>query len=637
MIKSANDRDFISDILSQFIDGYVDIAKGPWIIEMGATPTVASTYMFLVKLGVPIEDVVFFMNQPIIRDYLQKIENAGYSYLFIEDFADEVRDSYSKETGRVDKIPSAKSLEETMGMSIDELSPMQKQEQAFMLGEFLKYAKMAEQLFYVTQGTNFDTASFNDPFLVFKKGEQLKRAQNTIISSPDDLLNNSFLRTMYNRLKDVRDAYGELLISDKGSVRNVLENVLRPYVNLNDKDFLKVSQKAVMDLFDWVAQNDKGRNTFIKQVLLDEKGAVTQVYNFVKSIKDDPNHKLRNNQVVKLLNIDKSDRVGGANNLFLANKDNKVYDQDNIIDAFRELRDYIQNETTTPGLYSKLVGVSVLQSGLSNSRFSFTKLLPYEDFAEVYSQALYKIGERGDLNVEKFYDLGVFQRNNWNNDDIVPYEAARLIPNWNYLGFYDPLYNLNMKFDGEVANAIADGRLNPLVKILEGTATAKQDYVVYTWEDRISKEEKARMRKDGDYSFIHRGLFKKVYLDEQNSIPAKTSYFSKKKGKLYVSHVYQMINAWGDGYRANELYNTDTQSVINNGFIKVEKELPNNTVANYFKQEAGAAISKETTAPKGTMKLKDGVTYGHSAINAKMLEDMGYTPEEAGKILKSIC
>ena len=241
------------------------------------------------------------------------------------------------------------------------------------------------------------------------------------------------------------------------------------------------------------------------------------------------------------------------------------------------------------------------------------------------------------MNVEKFYDLGVFQRNNWNNDDIVPYEAARLIPNWNYLGFYDPLYNLNMKFDGEVANAIADGRLNPLVKILEGTATAKQDYVVYTWEDRISKEEKARMRKDGDYSFIHRGLFKKVYLDEQNSIPAKTSYFSKKKGKLYVSHVYQMINAWGDGYRANELYNTDTQSVINNGFIKVEKELPNNTVANYFKQEAGAAISKETTAPKGTMKLKDGVTYGHSAINAKMLEDMGYTPEEAGKILKSIC
>jgi hypothetical protein len=38
-----------------------------------------------------------------------------------------------------------------------------------------------------------------------------------------------------------------------------------------------------------------------------------------------------------------------------------------------------------------------------------------------------------------------------------------------------------------------------------------------------------------------------------------------------------------------------------------------------------------------TIKLKNGVTYGFSAINAKMLSDMGYTPEDIGKILKSIC
>ena len=39
----------ISDIIGQFIDGYVDISKVPWIMELGATPNTASTWLFLIK------------------------------------------------------------------------------------------------------------------------------------------------------------------------------------------------------------------------------------------------------------------------------------------------------------------------------------------------------------------------------------------------------------------------------------------------------------------------------------------------------------------------------------------------------------------------------------------------------------
>ena len=49
-------------------------------MEMGATPNVASTWMYLVKLGVPIDTVGYFMNQPIICEYLKTIQNNGYSY-----------------------------------------------------------------------------------------------------------------------------------------------------------------------------------------------------------------------------------------------------------------------------------------------------------------------------------------------------------------------------------------------------------------------------------------------------------------------------------------------------------------------------------------------------------------------------
>jgi Holliday junction resolvasome RuvABC DNA-binding subunit len=40
---------------------------------------------------------------------------------------------------------------------------------------------------------------------------------------------------------------------------------------------------------------------------------------------------------------------------------------------------------------------------------------------------------------------------------------------------------------------------------------------------------------------------------------------------------------------------------------------------------------------ENTMELKDGNSYRYSEINSEMLEEMGYSPEEIGEILKSIC
>ena len=64
------------------------------------------------------------------------------------------------------------------------------------------------------------------------------------------------------------------------------------------------------------------------------------------------------------------------------------------------------------------------------------------------------------------------------------------------------------------------------------------------------------MIKEGDYSFRKRGLFKKVYLDESNKIPVVLT-----EGK-YENYVYQMINAWGDSFRANEFYTVAKPSVV---------------------------------------------------------------------------
>jgi hypothetical protein len=585
----------ISDLLSQFIDGFVDIAKGPWIIELGITPNVASTWMFLTKIGVPIESVAYFMNQPIIRDYLRKIENSGYSWLFIDDFVKEIKAdpkyavSSNYNFSKITSIPSNTQLFEAMAAK---KFPNQDDRayQQFMLDEFLKYAKMASQMFTVTQGSNFDTATFNDPYLVFKKQQQLIKAQNTIIASVDknnniipavdSILENSFLGIMANRLQDVRNAYAEILTSDNKNVRKVIENVLLPYIDLPDGDFIKVAQKAVADLFDWAVQIDKKLNNQITDILLSNNNAARDINNFVVKIKNDKKHKLRDNQAVKLLEQLPSPTKGGVNNVKIKNKTNKVFDQNEIINGFRELKEYLGNDP----LYGKIVTLAVLQSGLSKSPIAYTNLLPYEDFEDMYNKTLSTLNKMP--NLDDFYTLGVFQRNNWNNDDIVPYRKAKFKQDFSGEWFYSSALNLK---DETLENAINVGRIPQLMKLSSLAREANKDYIVYSWEVG-DKEQKVEMRKRGDYSYIKKALFQKVY-DGTNPLTTKNFYGTDV-------YTYKHINAWGDGIKANEFYNVIKASVIPNGFEEA-KEVQDADILEYFKyDEVTNTVTETVTLPQ---------------------------------------
>lgn len=565
--KEFPNGQYISDINGQFIDGYVDISKGPWIMQLGAKPNVASTWLFLVKAGVPIDTVAYFMNQPIVRDYLQKVENAGYSYLFIEDIVDDIK--YSEKymfTNSEEKIkdvkviPSKTTLFNSIGK--DTFDNAGKAEQQFMLGEFLKYAKLAENLLAVTQGTNYDTAGLNDPMLVFKKDEQLKKARLSVISSPDKLLKNSFVGKQKVKLERLRDAVAEVIPSDKGALRAVLHNVLRPYTSLSDRDFLKVARKATNDLFDWAVQIDSGKNGLINSLLLSDKNTAKEVIDFKTKIAKDSEHALYNNHIVGvkgLLSGIATDRFGGVNNLSVKNKDNKVYDQDNIIYAFKELREYLRSVSKLD-LYTKIVGVSILQSGLSTTPYSFTSLLPYQDFKDVYGDILTNLNSKGYDYINKFNELNVLQRNNATDDTIVPQVKAK-----RGFGAMGPYYNLNMSFKSDSLNsAMNNGQLPKMVKLSTLANAGNKDVIAYSWEKIPEGKTKAEMMKNNDFSYIQKGLFAKVYHDS-----SKTDPVIYREGK-YENYVYYMVNAWGDGFRANEFYDIMKPSVIENGFIKVE-------------------------------------------------------------------
>jgi hypothetical protein len=504
-------------------------------------------------------------------------------------------EAISADNVTVNTVPNVEELSEMIGKNEETLEPYQSLQQLFILDEFLKYSKMAEQLLTFTQATNFDTATFNDPFLIAKKLRQIEKARNTIFSDVDDFLDSSFIGELKNALNSFRDGIAEILLSDKRdnpngqSIRGVLEQVLDPYMDMNDKDFVSTSKKAVLTLFDWAVQTDRNINTQLTKVLLsNDKGESTASELMkLKKAAEDPSNRLYNNYVLKALQLEKGDNENEPDNLYINAKATKVYDQNQIIYALREIKKLLP-ESQKP-LYGNLVRLAVLQSGLSNSRISFTSLLPFEDFVEVYNQTLSKIDKLPNLS--DFVDMNVFERSNWNDGNIVDQHKERVIITKK--GRFKPETTLVSK---KLKDAMDKGQIPKTINISANSMEANSDVITYIWSDMtVNKDTKREMVKKGDYSFMKKGLFKKVYSKNKKGISSPIVYETistdKKTGKttVYKNYVYKMINAWGDSLYAKEFYDkkypsiskstVSQASVFDNGYEKVVEKTVTTVVA----------------------------------------------------------
>ena len=452
------------------------------------------------------------------------------------------------------------------------------------------------------------------------------------------LIDSTFLKQTVESLLDAREALSELLTSDQQQTRFIIQKTLLPYTSLPDNEFIKVSRRAVNALYDYAVQVDQQLNMMLKSMLVDDNGTAAEVDNFVTEVLSDPNNPLYGNAVVNLLETDPSKRAGDTpNNLKLRNNDRKIYEQNTIIYAFRELKQQID-----PSLYKKIVVTAILQSGLDNSQISFTPLIPYEDFQEIYNTTLSRL-DRIE-NLDDFYKLGMFERNNWNTrTGVTPTERARWIQQQNGTYVYNPAMAYLPK---GVKASVAAGSIPQVMTLSVGSRAAQSEYVMFNWNNpTFSAQERKEMASKGDFSFINKGLFRKVRVNEDGD-PFIHSY-KRKGGQVMEYFVYKHINALGDGFRAKEYYSGPRPSVFDNGTVKsVEK--PDSDIIKAFNNKAQTRPtptgsnqpSKILFTRKGDI-VQLGRTgskeYNISQINTPMLLDLGYTEDQAGNILKQIC
>jgi hypothetical protein len=79
-LSTADGIDMISDVYSHGMNGWVDVEKDEWIFYIQGNYEIAPTFLYLIKAGVPVKDAVYFVSQPMIREFAEQQRLIGGDY-----------------------------------------------------------------------------------------------------------------------------------------------------------------------------------------------------------------------------------------------------------------------------------------------------------------------------------------------------------------------------------------------------------------------------------------------------------------------------------------------------------------------------------------------------------------------------
>jgi len=76
----ADNKNKIADVISQMMNGWVDVEKDAWIFFIQGNYEVAPTLLYLIKAGVPVKEAIYFVSNPLVRDYVNEQRMAKSTY-----------------------------------------------------------------------------------------------------------------------------------------------------------------------------------------------------------------------------------------------------------------------------------------------------------------------------------------------------------------------------------------------------------------------------------------------------------------------------------------------------------------------------------------------------------------------------
>jgi len=582
----ATGKFYISEGLSGYATAFVDVAKDPYILKIITSNLSVGTFMFLQRIGVPLETAAMFMNQPIIKEYLDLLDSKNANNLFDTRNTALIADKFPASPSVIEKTSIALNAFENNIENYYSGKKINDAEQRVILQEFLKYAKMAEYNFKLSQATNYDTTKFRSGDSLFLKQTRTQAArESNIFSSVDNILDSTFIGEQAATLDLSMEAMGQILKLEQPEFSIITDDVLTPYAEnqfLGRDNFEKIATKLKASFLDFIIQTNSSLADRLDELLKDDRTSVANQLAIAK----------KNHPEVKILNdleIVSSDRIGGAKSVTLMVNTKSAYDENLYTGMMREMRD----NPATNELYKSVVNLAILQ-GTYQSAISIRNIIPIEDYSATISPIVSSLV--ADDTLAAFYDANLFQKNNWNDSDIAPvfnpkfkltqdfpvgedvngndvyqYFNNLQFPNIEGLGIKSTdrrILELNSRYYGKYTQA-------NVLTVPRVITTEEGDKVDITNGLSITGADYIQRKNRGDLSLSDKFGYQKV----KDALGEPLSYFNEKGDEIFI---YKLVNLYGDGQYASE-YKTDGKpSIFNNGSVKVEDEMPDVDIVNYY-------------------------------------------------------
>jgi hypothetical protein len=631
--KTADGSDqFISNRLSGYATSVVDIAKDPYIMKIIKSDAAIGTFMFLERIGAG-QNAIWFMNQPIITEYLNYIESKGTKFLYNTNNINKVRakfglsklgDRYAKE--EVFNVDSLKSNIETYHDNNNKmLSAQQNAEQGAILKEFLKYAKMAEYSFKFTQATNYDTTKFKNSDVFNRKSTRTNIARDVnMFSSIDELLNSSSLGNQKRLIDFAMKSVGSIIKLEQEKFVDITNEVLNSFEKqdfISDDDFSKIASKAKASFLDFIVQTKSGLNSKILELTTGENSIAEQL---AKAKLKYPDMKLLQDLVPE-----SSKKIDGAQTIKLKVNLKEAYDENLYVEMMRELREL------DPELFNNIVKVAILQ-GTYQSPLSINNIIPIEDYSKQIKPIIDTLIDDADT---KYFSNGMFQKNNWKDEQIVPTVTPRFVfqrdENFEEIEKIlgeDPFGNDVYQYETDVFETQFDDAenkrlvltLSPMFDMSNG---ANSDFV---------KVPRVFVNKRGQNVDLITGrtisaqAMKSMRMQGNTSL---TDYYGYQKVKYLNGEavrnwegrfVYKLVNLLGDGNIVSEYYLDGRPSVLNNGTIKIDQEISDARIIEYF----DGVNTEEVVSLPAAIEEEIVTAEEAAAVEETPEEIIEFTPEE---------
>ena len=304
-LYDAKKQHRVSKLISQGINGWVDVAKDSWIFDIQGNPEIGPILLFMIQAGVPVEQAIYFLSQPIIKDYVTKtreIKGAFATPLGIEsantnNFRNQARADILKaldptlkdvvvSLGEDVQLPALSKTqikkyiyetlvpeylkntevdfsEETLLKNLDKKDYYDTDSMKIFL-HFIEIEEMSKAITEIQQGLNFDTSKLGNIYEIYSKSNnvsRLNKERRLNASVVDDIINNSSIGsfisnsdTFLDFLQDMFPTRSNKYLYDALDKFSTMSDAIIEKYPLYFSDFDELSSRYVDDFTNFIYQ-----------------------------------------------------------------------------------------------------------------------------------------------------------------------------------------------------------------------------------------------------------------------------------------------------------------------------------------------------------------------------------------------